>query len=146
MNYATDEDKELSTSNKPGNKCYGCGLPIFFTSKKEETPSGKPTKDPLTGKVIPLDISSNEQHVCKPEDIEAFKQTDERKKRTEEWLSTQKSGQEVIASCLVRIPGSFNAKCLEAGRGLEESKVNIVQKWNGIAPKMPLEMLTDLFL
>ena len=48
-----------------------------------------------------------------------------------------------FASCLVRIPGSFNAKCLEAGRGLEESKVNIVQKWNGIAPKMPLEMLTD---
>ena len=48
-----------------------------------------------------------------------------------------------FASCLVRIPGSFNAKCLESGRGLEESKVNIVQKWNGIAPKMPLEMLTD---
>ena len=48
-----------------------------------------------------------------------------------------------FASCLVRIPGSFNAKCLEDGRGLEESKVNIVQKWNGIAPKMPLEMLTD---
>ena len=48
-----------------------------------------------------------------------------------------------FASCLVRIPGSFNAKCLEDGRGLEESKVNIVQKWNGIASKMPLEMLTD---
>lgn len=48
-----------------------------------------------------------------------------------------------FASCLVRIPGAFNAKCLEAGRGLEESKVNIVQKWNGIRPKMPLEMLTD---
>ena len=48
-----------------------------------------------------------------------------------------------FASCLLRIPGSFNAKCLEAGRGLEESKVSIVQKWKGIAPKMPLEILTD---
>ena len=48
-----------------------------------------------------------------------------------------------FASSLVRIPRSFNAKCLEDGRGLEESKVSILQKWNGIAPKMPLEMLTD---
>ena len=48
-----------------------------------------------------------------------------------------------FASSLVRIPRSFFAKCLEDGRGLEESKVSILQKWNGIAPKMPLEMLTD---
>jgi hypothetical protein len=48
-----------------------------------------------------------------------------------------------FASSLVRIPRSFNAKRLEAGRRLEESKVSILQKWNGIGPKMPLEMLTD---
>ena len=48
-----------------------------------------------------------------------------------------------FASSLVRIPRSFNVKRLEDGRGLEESKVSILQKWNGIGPKMPLEMLTD---
>jgi hypothetical protein len=48
-----------------------------------------------------------------------------------------------FASSRVSIPRSFFAKCLEDGRGLEESKVSILQKWNGIAPKMPLEMLTD---
>ncbi|MGA9170290.1 MAG: hypothetical protein WBZ20_09110, partial [Nitrososphaeraceae archaeon] len=48
-----------------------------------------------------------------------------------------------FASSLVRIPRSFFAKCLEDGRGLEESKVSILQKGDGIAPKMPLEMLSD---
>jgi ERCC4-type nuclease len=40
------------------------------------------------------------------------------------------------------IPRSFNSKCLEAGKGLEESQVKIVQRWNGISPKMPIEILT----
>ena len=97
MSYAPDKDKELSTDNKPGNKCYGCGLPICFT-KKAETPSGKPTRNPSTGRVIPLDPETQEYHVCKPEDIEAYRETDERKKRIQEWLSTQKSGQEVAGS------------------------------------------------
>jgi hypothetical protein len=48
-----------------------------------------------------------------------------------------------FGSCLVRIPGSFNSKCLEAGKGLEESQVKLVQRWNGIHPKMPIEILTD---
>ena len=45
---------------------------------------------------------------------------------------------------MVRIPGSFNSKPLQtADKKLEESRVKLVQKWNGIAPKMPLEILTD---
>jgi ERCC4-type nuclease len=44
---------------------------------------------------------------------------------------------------MVRIPGSFNAKCLEAAKSLEESQVKLLQKWNGIRPKMSIEMLTD---
>jgi hypothetical protein len=48
-----------------------------------------------------------------------------------------------FGSCLVRIPGSFNAKCLGAGKSLEESQVKLVQKWNGIRPKTPIEILTD---
>ena len=75
-----------------------CNVAIYFTSKEAETPSGKPTKNPLTGKIIPLDPSTSEYHECKPEDIEAYRATDEHKKKIEEWLSTQKSGQEVVGS------------------------------------------------
>ena len=35
------------------------------SSKRAETPSGKPTKNPLTGKVVPLDPSTHEYHECK---------------------------------------------------------------------------------
>src|SRR6476646_2826851 len=95
MSHTSDEDKDFSTSINPGKRCYKCNVAIYFTSKEAETPSGKPTKDLLTGKVIPLDPETQEYHVCKPEDIEAYRETDERKKRIQEWLSTQKSGQEV---------------------------------------------------
>jgi hypothetical protein len=95
MSHTSDEDKGFSTSIKPGKRCYRCNVAIYFTSKEAETPSGKPTKNVLTGKVIPLDPSTNEYHEYKPEDIEDYRETDERKKRLQEYLSTQKSGQEV---------------------------------------------------
>src|SRR6476469_6585161 len=89
MSYAPDKDKELSTDNKPGNKCYGCGLPICFT-KKAETPSGKPTRNPSTGRVIPLDPETQEYHICKPQYKEAYSETDdEYRKRIAEWKSRQ---------------------------------------------------------
>ncbi len=34
-------------------------------------------------------------------------------------------------TCLIRIPGTFNSKCLNKRLGLEQSKVTVVQKWNG---------------
>ena len=34
-------------------------------------------------------------------------------------------------TCLVRIPDTFNSKCLSRGLSLEESKIRILQKWNG---------------
>ena len=34
-------------------------------------------------------------------------------------------------SCLLRIPNSFNAKCLAKGESFENSKVKIIQEWNG---------------
>jgi hypothetical protein len=39
-------------------------------------------------------------------------------------------------SCLLRIPNSFNSKCLSKGESLENSKVNIIQKWNGYRPSI----------
>ncbi|CAN5613808.1 hypothetical protein BH23THE1_BH23THE1_25510 [soil metagenome] len=34
-------------------------------------------------------------------------------------------------TCLIRLPDTFNSQCLSRGLSCEESKVRIVQKWNG---------------
>jgi hypothetical protein len=85
-NIATSDDR---SSKARDYTCYHCGLPIYFTSKDSETPSGMPTKDPITGKAKPLDPSTKEYHVCKQEDIESFRQTDEYKQRLSDWKSKQ---------------------------------------------------------
>ena len=36
-----------------------------------------------------------------------------------------------LKSCLLRVPGSLNSKCLTNGLPEEESKVKIIQQWNG---------------
>ena len=96
MTYASDKDKDFSTGIISGGKrCFKCDGPVYFTSEHAETPSGKPTRNPLTGKVVPLDPSTSEYHECKPEDIEAYRVTDERKKRISEWISKQGSAQNI---------------------------------------------------
>jgi hypothetical protein len=39
-------------------------------------------------------------------------------------------------SCLLRIPNSFNAKCLAKGESFENSKVKIIQEWNRERPSI----------
>ena len=39
-------------------------------------------------------------------------------------------------SCLLRIPNSFNAKCLAKGESLENSQVKIIQEWNRDRPSI----------
>jgi hypothetical protein len=46
-------------------------------------------------------------------------------------------------SCQLRIPGSFNLKCLSAGKSMEESQVRLIQKWNGHRPEIPAGLLVD---
>jgi hypothetical protein len=49
-----------------------------------------------------------------------------------------------FGNCMVRIPGSFNSKCLQGNRrGIKGSQVKLVQKWNGFVPKLPIELLND---
>ena len=98
MTYASDKDKDFSTGVKSGDKrCFKCDGSVYFTSEHAETPSGKPTKNPLTGKVVPLDPSTHEYHVCKPEDVETYRATDEYKKRISEWIPKQE-GTQIIGS------------------------------------------------
>ena len=81
MTYASDKDKDFSTGIKSGGKrCFKCDGPVYFTSEHAETPSGKPTRNPLTGKVVPLDPSTHEYHECKPEDVETYRETDDTRK------------------------------------------------------------------
>ena len=44
-------------------------------------------------------------------------------------------------SCLLRIPNSFNAKCLAKGESLEDSKVKIIQEWNNDRPSIKFLLL-----
>jgi len=98
MSHTSDEDKDFSTGIKSGGKrCFKCNGPVYFTSEHAETPSGKPTKNPVTGKVVPLDPSTNEYHECKPEDVKTYRETDEYKKRISEWISKQE-GTQIIGS------------------------------------------------
>ncbi len=46
-------------------------------------------------------------------------------------------------SCLIRIPNTFNSKCLIKGSSKEESMVKIIQEWNGYRP--PIQLLTKDF-
>jgi hypothetical protein len=75
------------------SKCFKCNVPIYFTSKDRETPSGRPTRDPLTGKVMPLDPATQEYHLCKPIDIETFRETEEYKQKIMQWKAKQQNNQ-----------------------------------------------------
>ncbi|MGI9009739.1 MAG: hypothetical protein ACR2F1_00945 [Nitrososphaeraceae archaeon] len=51
-----------------------------------------------------------------------------------------------LKSCLLRIPGSINGKCLVDNRNKRLSgnfRVKILQKWNGVRPNIPRELLYD---
>lgn len=39
-------------------------------------------------------------------------------------------------SCLLRIPFSYNLKCISRGETIENSQIKIVQKWNGLRPSI----------
>lgn len=39
-------------------------------------------------------------------------------------------------SCMLRVPYSYNSKCLNAGRSKEDSLVKVKQRWNGYRPKL----------
>ena len=65
---------------------------------------------------------------------------------TEEYLSNEKSDPAhskslSFGNCMLRIPGSYNSKCVNANNDVldsEETAVKILQKWNGQRPTMML--------
>jgi hypothetical protein len=54
-----------------------------------------------------------------------------------------KSNYPSLKSCLLRVPGSLNSKCLSKGLSEEESRVNIVQQWD--SERVPLSYQLGTF-
>jgi hypothetical protein len=46
-------------------------------------------------------------------------------------------------NCLIRIPNTLNSKCLNKGLSQDESKVKVIQEWNGYRP--PIQLITKEF-
>jgi hypothetical protein len=95
--------------------------------------------------------SGNGYHLLLPVDISepleaesAFLKYTEQPSRdflrfAEQYLSIGKSDQQHYSmvsfkTYLTRIPGSLNSKCLNSGTSEEDSRVKLIQEWNGIKP------------
>jgi hypothetical protein len=46
-------------------------------------------------------------------------------------------------NCLIRIPNTLNSKCLNKGLSQDDSKVKVIQEWNGYRP--PIQLITKEF-
>jgi len=94
--------------------------------------------------------SGNGYHIILPvycpmelEYIKEFQEFDNPSERflrfAKDFLSNNKadkSNNPSFRSCLLRIPNSFNSKCLAKGESYENSKVKIIQEWNRERPSL----------
>ena len=111
----------------------------------------KSIKEKLENNAHPTVLwSGNGYHVILPvycpielEHIEEFQEFDNPSERflrfAKDNLSNNKADKAnnpSFRSCLLRIPNSFNAKCLAKGESLENSKVKIIEEWNKKRPSI----------
>src|SRR5215208_3155501 len=94
--------------------------------------------------------SGNGYHIILPancpvelERIQEFQEFDNPSERflrfAKDYLSNNKadkSNNPSFRACLLRIPNSFNSKCLARGESFENSKVKILQEWNRERPSV----------
>jgi len=94
--------------------------------------------------------SGNGYHIILPvycprelEHIQEFQEFDNPSERflrfAKDYLSNNKadkSNYPSFRSCLLRIPNSYNGKCLARGESYENSKVKIIQEWNKTRPSI----------
>ena len=111
----------------------------------------KSIKEKLENNAHPTVLwSGNGYHVILPvycpielEHIEEFQEFDNPSERflrfAKDNLSNNKADKAnnpSFRSCLLRIPNSFNAKCLAKGESFENSKVKIIEEWNKKRPSI----------
>ena len=99
--------------------------------------------------------SGNGYHIILPvycpielEHIQEFQEFDNPSERflrfAKDFLSNNKADKAnnpSFRACLLRIPNSFNAKCLAKGESYENSKVKIIHEWNGDRPSVKFLLL-----
>ena len=80
----------------------------------------------------PFEVS---QSLTEIDEFKEFENVDNRFLRFEkDFLSSgyaDKANHPSLKSCLLRVPDSLNSKCLDKGLSKKDSRVKIIQKWNG---------------
>jgi hypothetical protein len=131
---------DLDISNFKSLKSLDLVLKRILNNLKDKLDNGYPT----------VLWTGNGYHIYQPvepivfEDISEFQSFDQPSNRflkfAERYISNNKSDplhNPSFRSCLLRIPGSYNSKCLESiNKGIndEATKVKIIQKWDGRRP------------
>ena len=91
----------------------------------------------------PLD---NPQRFEEMEDFKEFDNPDNGFLRFEkDYLSSgyaDRANYPSLRSCLLRVPGTLNSKCLDKGLSNEDSIVKILQRWDGIRPPVGYQIGT----
>jgi hypothetical protein len=100
--------------------------------------------------------TGNGYHIYQPinnsqrfEDVEDFKEFDNPDNRflrfEKDYLSSgyaDKANYPSLKSCLLRVPGSLNSKCIAKGLSNEESRIKILQRWDGKRPPVGYQIGT----
>jgi hypothetical protein len=144
---------DIDRSNFKDHKSFEKALLKTLKNIKEKLNDGHPT----------VNNSGNGYHIIQPiqcpivlEQIEQFEKYKEKGfilsqeflRFAEDFLSNGKADPNhhpSFKSCLIRIPGSINGKCLnDRDKRLSGNyRVKTIQKWNGHRPPIPRELLED---
>jgi hypothetical protein len=129
-------------------EAYKQALSITLKNIKEKLDGGKPT----------IVWSGNGYHIYQPveaivlEQEEIFSKFDQPSRKflkfAEQYLSNYKSDPShnpSFKSCMIRIPGSHNSKCIQEGN-ISNSEVRILERWDEIRPSIKGQLLYDFYL
>jgi hypothetical protein len=139
---------DLDKSSFKTSEAHDRALSITLKNIEEKLDGGKPT----------VVWSGNGYHIYQPveaivlEQEEVFNKFDQPSRRflkfAEQYLSHHKSDPShnpSFKSCMLRIPGSHNSKCIQEGVS-SNSEVRILKRWDGIRPSIRGQLLYDFYL
>ena len=139
---------DLDRSGFKTPEAHHLALSITLKNIEKKLDGGKPT----------VVWSGNGFHIYQPveaivlEQEEVFSKFDQPSRKflkfAEQYLSNYKSDPShnpSFKSCMIRIPGSHNSKCIQRGNN-SNSEVRILETWNGIRPNIKGSLLYDFYL
>ncbi|MDQ3976976.1 MAG: DNA primase noncatalytic subunit PriX, partial [Thermoproteota archaeon] len=139
---------DLDKSGFQTSDAHDRALSLTLKNIEEKLNGGEPT----------VVWSGNGYHIYQPveaivlEQEELFSKFDQPSRKflkfAEQYLSNHKSDSShnpSFKSCMIRIPGSYNSKCIQEGVS-SNSEVRILKRWNGIRPNIKGQLLYDFYL